>query len=372
MVKDMRDASLQRHCRTGLAFLLAGLLVCPVAAFADEVTSKGTVLRGTITAVSSAGITLSPEYGKGSLEIKWESIESLKTDGPFQILYGEDQEIDAPLQGFSNGKLLAGAPGAPTTAIDVTTIQSGLPLGGAGPSFSDRMRNYWRYWNGNLDVGFNLQKATTDTTGFLLGFSTTRTKDPTRFTLAASYRYGTQKQSGESTTTTQDQLMGSVREEYDFTPRVYGFASGDATYDGIQRLSIRGVPKGGLGYVLWQEKLDADRRNFLQAEAGGSWVYEKYFQSSNTPENNYFAIAFGALAGYYLPYGAHFDWKVDYLPAVDDFTGKYLLRSDAGLSIPLITAVAAKFSLLDEYNSKPAADAKHNSLYLTAGLSLVW
>ena len=57
---------------------------------------------------------------------------------------------------------------------------------------------------------------------------------------------------------------------YDITPRIYGFASGDATYDGIQKLSIRGVPKIGAGYKLWEEKLDADRRNFLQAEAGGA------------------------------------------------------------------------------------------------------
>jgi hypothetical protein len=379
MVKDLRVSFLQRHCRAGLGIFFAGLLAYPVAAFADEVTSKGTLLHGKITAVSAAGITFSPEYGKGSLEIKWESVEGLKTDGAFQILYGEDQESSAPLQGFSNGKLLAGAAGATATPIDVTTIQSGWPLGGAGPSLSDRMHSYWRYWSGNFDLGLSVQQATTDTTGFVLGLKTERAKAPTRLTLGASYRYATQKQSGESlgassnkSTTTQDQAMGSVREEYDFTPRIYGFASGDATYDAIQKLSIRGVPKAGPGYVLWEEKLDAERRNFLQVEAGGSWVYEKYFQSTNTPENNYFAIAFGALAGYYLPYGAHFDWKVDYLPAVDDFTGKYLLRSDAGLSIPVVAALAAKFSLLDEYNSKPAAEAKRNSLYLTAGVSLVW
>ncbi len=374
------EQSVQRRWQAGLGILFAVLLGHAVVAVADEVTSKGTVLHGKITAVSSAGVTFSPEYGKGELAIKWENVEGLKSDGAFQVLYGEDQEADGALLGFRDGKLLVeSAAGGVATAIDVTTIRSGVPLGAAGLSFSDRMRNYWRYWNGNLDVGFSAQRATTDTTGFLLGFKTERTKDPTRLTLAASYRYATQKQSDQTlgasankSTTTQDQAIGSVREEYDFTPRIYGFASGDATYDAIQKLSIRGVPKGGLGYVIWEEKLDAERRNFLQAEAGGSWVYEKYFQSTNTPENNYFAIAFGALAGYYLPYGAHFDWKVDYLPAVDDFTGQYLLRSDAGLSVPVIAALAAKFSLLDEYNSKPAADAKHNSLYLTAGVSLVW
>ncbi len=89
-----------------------------------------------------------------------------------------------------------------------------------------------------------------------------------RHRTGGQYRYGTQKKTGEAESRTQDELLGLIREEYNFTPRVYGFASGDATYDGIQRLSIRGVPKVGVGYVFWQQKLDEDKRNFLQGEVG--------------------------------------------------------------------------------------------------------
>jgi hypothetical protein len=102
-------------------------------------------------------------------------------------------------------------------------------------------------------------------------------------------------------------------------------------------------------------------------------VYERYFTSARPPtDNDYFAVAFGALARYYLPYGAHADWRVDYLPAVNDFTGQYLLRNDFGLTLPLIDPISAKFSLLNEYNNQPAADAKRNSLYLAFGLSVGW
>lgn len=285
------------------------------------------------------------------------------TDGAFQVLYGADQEINAPLQGFSNGTLQAGS-----TAIAIKTLESGLPIGANGPSFNDRMRSYWRYWDGYFDVAFNLQQATTDTAGFLLGFKTVRTNDPTKFTLGANYRYGTEKRKGQERSTIQDQLLGLVRGDYSFTPRVYGFTSGDATYDAIQKLSIRGVPKAGLGYVIWERSLDAGR-DFLQAEVGPSWVYERYFGGM---DRNYFAIAFGALAGYYLPYGAHFDWRVDYLPAVANFTKNYLLRSDASLTVPLMNPISAKFGYLDEYNSNPAPGARPNSLFLTAGFSVGW
>lgn len=231
------------------------------------------------------------------------------------------------------------------------------------------LRGQWRYWHGSADVGVNVQQATTETTGFLLAFGATRAKAPTRLLLGASYRYGTEKKRDEDRSTTQDQLKGLLRGEYDFTPRVYGYASGDATYDGIQQLSIRGVPKAGIGYVIWQEQLDEDRRNFLQADIGAGWVYERYFGGE---DNDFVTAAFGAMAGYYLPYGAHLDWRLDYLPAIDDFTKNYLLRNELGLTLPLISIVNARFSLLDEYQGQTAPDTDHNSLFLNAGLGVAW
>ncbi len=369
--------------RAWIAISLLAVFGCATGAAADEVTSKGTVLKGKITGFSSAGVTLEPEYGKGALAIKWEDVEDLKSAGAFQILYGDDLEADTAVQGFSDGKLLVGADAASTTAIETKTIHSALPIGPDGLSWQDEVRSAWRYWDGSFDVGVNVQQATIDTTGFLVGFETTRKKDPTRLIMGANYRYSTQKQKGESSTTIEDRAFGLLRGEYDITPRLYGFASVDATYDAIQKLSIRAIPKGGLGYTVWEEKLDEDKRNFLAAEAGGAWVYEKFFESTgrivNTAplrrcctDNNYFAVAFGAAAGYHLPFGSHIGWRLDYLPAVDDFANDYLLRNALDLTAPLYGPVSAKFSLIDEYDSTPAAGTDSNSLYLAFGLSVGW
>src|SRR4029079_18177764 len=104
----MKRGMMQRVTGHGSLALLAALLVAG-AAHADQVTSKGTVLHGKITAVSSTRITFEPEYGTGALKIKWEDIEDLKTDGNVQVLYGDGEESDTPLQGFSNGILFTGA-----------------------------------------------------------------------------------------------------------------------------------------------------------------------------------------------------------------------------------------------------------------------
>ncbi|MGH7789288.1 MAG: DUF481 domain-containing protein [Candidatus Binatia bacterium] len=345
----------------------------------DTVTSKGTVLRGKITAISSAGLTFEPEYGKGSIAIKWEAVEDLSTSGRFQVLYGDGEELYAPLAGFSNSTLYVGPQVEGASMIAVDTIHSGVPIGDE-PSFLDRTRSYWRYWDGSLDFALNVQQATTNTTGFLLGFHTVRRNNPTRLFLDADYRYSTQEKNDEDKTTIEDRAFGAARGEYDFTPRFYGYGSGDATYDAIQKLSIRAIPKAGLGYVFWEDQLDDDRRDFLSGDVGGAWVYEKFFTQrfdngpiqSESPENNYFAIAFGAAAAYHLPYGAKFDWRLDYLPAVDDFVNDYLLRTTGSLLLPVYGPIGAKLAITDEYDNTPAPDTQPNSLFITFGISVGW
>ena len=113
----MRGGAERRRGIQRVAVVAALVALAATAAQADEVTSKGTVLKGKVTGFSSTGLTFEPEYGKGSLVIDWKDVEDVKTEGPFQVLYGDDLEADAPLQGFSDGKGLVG--GAAETWTDV-------------------------------------------------------------------------------------------------------------------------------------------------------------------------------------------------------------------------------------------------------------
>lgn len=353
------------------------------AARADQVTSKGTVLKGKVTGVTSTGITFEPEYGKGSIAIEWKDIEDVKTDGGFQVLYGADGDADGPLQGVSGGAVLVGA--TPESAVSVTTadIISGVGIGPDGPGWQDEVRSTFRFWDGHFDFGFNLQQATIDTLGFSIGAETTRKQGPTKLLLGANYRFGTTTidesnptpppANRRKTTVIEDRAFGVIRLDYDLTDRWYLFGSFDATYDAIQKLSIRTVPKLGAGYKFWEEKIDDDRSNFLSGEAGVAYVYEKYFLLSRPPmDTDYFSVAFGAAAGYWLPYDAHIGWRMDYLPAVNDWGGNYLLRNAIDFTVPVFGPVGAKLAFLDEYNSRPAGTAENNALYLTIGLTVGW
>ena len=60
------------------------------------------------------------------------------------------------------------------------------------------------------------------------------------------------------------------------------------------------------------------------------------------------------------------------MPAIEDFTGDYLLRGAAGLTLPVVDPIAVKLGILDEYDSTPADGAQANALYFTSALSLLW
>jgi hypothetical protein len=256
----MRGGAERTRGRQRTAVLAAILALMTTAARADEVTSKGTVLKGKVTGFSSTELTVEPEYDKGSLVIDWKDVEDVKTDGPFQVLYGDDLEADAPMQGFTDGKVLVGGAAETATAIPTADIHSAVGIGPDGLTWKDELRSAWRYWDGSADVGLNLQQATTDTFGFLLGMHTTRVKAPTRFSIGGDYRYSTQKKQGSDTETIEDRAFGAIREEYDLTDKFYLFGAGDVTYDAIQKLSIRGIPKLGVCYNVWEEKLDETKR----------------------------------------------------------------------------------------------------------------
>lgn len=346
--------------RRAIAVSAIALLVAS-AACADEITAKGDVLHGTVSDVTAKGVVFTPDFGKGDVTIEYADLEALKTDQPFHILHGEDATTVAPITGYRDGKLTLG--GDMPVDIPVDSITWSVSQKKYDDSMMVRLRQRLRFWTGNFDLGFSYTDATISTSQLLVGLGATRTKGPVKLALGASTRYGTQKPQDDSQTTTQNDVRGNIRGDYSFTENFFGFVAADALYDAIQKLSIRTVPRGGLGYKVYSTKTA-----YLQFEAGVGYVYERYFGGDT---NDYTTAVFGVEAYKELPRDAKFKFRTDYLPAFGRWANDYLIRTDASLLIPFWDPFAIKLSLLNEYDSTPAANTKYNSLGLFAGFSVV-
>ena len=343
-------------------WVLTGLVAAPISA--GEVSVQGEVLQGVVVGVTAEGVQFETIYGKGVILIPYADIERLESDARFVVLYGDAGEARGRLLGASEGELLVGE--APEEVVRVATGEIFRSFG--EQEFEDSgleaLRSRYRFWRGNLDFGFAATQATNDTGSVDVGLQVERRKDPTRLLLTGRYRYTVQEKQDEPKDTIENEVRGLLRGEYNITKRFFVFASATAEYDEIESLSIRTVPKGGAGYRIWQSP-----KGFLSGDVGFAYVYQRFFGGDT---EDYTAASLGSEAEYQLPYDAKLTARGEYLPSLEEPTGNYLLRGSAALGVPMLSWLDLKFSVFDEYNNRPAADAKRNKLTFTAGLSLLF
>ena len=185
-------------------------LICD-AGRADEVTVKGTVLSGTVTAVTSDGIKFDTVYGEGTLTIPYANIERLVTEKDFDTMYGEGGKSVGRLVGFDEGTLLVGEDPESATRIAVATIVAGEPEDDSELTTLEELRSRFRYWHGNFDFGFALTQSITDTSSLTIVFKTTRQKGPSKLSFQARYLFSNERQRGQSLNTLDNELYGIVR-----------------------------------------------------------------------------------------------------------------------------------------------------------------
>jgi hypothetical protein len=343
----------------------------PVAALADEIVVRDAPMSGKVVEVTADGLEVETTYGKGNVLVKYEDVTSLRTDAPFVVITGEDGKVIGKLVGVRDGdKLLVGEDEASAQAIAVATLFPSYTKEKWDSSSLRRAKALMRHWKAHYDLTFGVSDSTVNSTTLATGFEVERKKSPTRLLLTGGWRYGTEDDpdgldSEESTT--DNELLGTIRGEYDLTSRIYSYLAFAAEYDEVDQLSLRAVPRGGLGVHIIKEK-----KYTWDVDAGPSWVYENYFGGDKDQINQYFAVAFGTDLFLTLPFGATLTTRGEYLPNVERWGDDYLLRGKSTLAFPMTEWLSLTTSVVDQYDSTPGEDTSQNSLTLTGGLALVF
>lgn len=349
------------HTHRIIALVAWMCLTAPAHAENDVITVSGVAVTGTIVSIEAAGIVIEPAFGKGSVTISYDTIESIESERNFSVLYGDSEEVLGKIVGFESGHLLIGAGHDTAVTVAPESIFAGSPFNGSRTNW-DRLRSRWRYWSASADAGLSYFDATTDTLQASVGVGAERRRAGTRLLMQSGYRFSTEKQQGEGANTLTNELRGLVKGEYDITPRFLLLASLDGEYDEIERLSFRGVPKLGLGYRILKTS-----SAFLQLESAPSYVYERFFGGDT---NDFFGISFGAELGATLPLGSELTWRLDYLPAIDNWTEDYLIRSQAALTMPLVSVFHLRFAVANQYDNTPASGIDRNEIQTTLGIAV--
>jgi putative salt-induced outer membrane protein YdiY len=353
---------LRTHGWMGVIFLMFLSLGLAANGLGAEIAVKGQDLEGSVVGFSAEGVEFETVYGKGAIVIPWADAERLQSEKEFVILYGEEELAIGRAWGIKEGKLLVGESPEKATQIPVEQIYRSLTREKYETSRLEAMRVRYRYWNANFDLAFSYTEATVETNAFAVGLEFERKKKPTELFLGAYYRYATTQTEGEERIKNEDRIFGRGRLDYTISDRLFSFGALTAERDEIQEIRFRTDPNVGLGYRF------VKRENLIiSGRVGPGYVYQKYFSGET---NNYFTILFGGDLDANLPYGSKLKIRVEYLPAVNDWTDNYLVRGGLDFTVPIIGWLDFKFTIFDIYNSQPPPGTKRNSFITTAGLSL--
>ena len=345
-------------------FLATGVL--PAAA--DLLETKGRSYLGTLDSLRQGDVTFEIDAIDETVVIDLDDVTNLQTNGPRFVVFGTTNSATGVLMGIRDGSLEVAQENEPTIQVPLSELWSVADP--AANFVSAFLGNYLRYWSGNLDLGITATQATTDTSQFLISVGGKREKGDLEIDLSASYRAGRQKDQGEASTKSQDEIDGRFGVRYDIKKPIFLFGEIQATYDAIQFLSLRTQPVAGVGYDL----IDTDDAS-LSAKLGTGWIYERYFPNSCTDPgvactDGYAALSFGIEGDWELPWDAELSGSISYRPSLTDWSNNYLIQAKAAATLPLTSHLNFKLSVKNDYNNQPSEDAVPNSFYFNVALSI--
>jgi len=318
----------------------------------DEVTARGTTLKGRVLDLEANGIHFRTIYGKGEIFIAYEEIEQMTTQGEFYIYPSDGQIIKGRLVGKEGESLLVGTESEPASRLNHRSIVRGVPAGTYERSWIDRLRTEYPWWKVSLDAGWEFERTAVDKNKIFLGFNAERRKSPTRFIADLRYAFETQQTVSEPKSTTTDEMRAFLRGEYDFTPHWFLFVEPAAEWDRPRGIDVRAYPGTGLGYRFVETKTA-----LLQFLLGPGYVYEEF---TDLESNEYAAVYFGLDARY--AFRSYFITllRLQYMPGIQDIDENWLFRAELEFSVPITQVLAMKLRFTQVNDNNPSPDVGNN------------
>lgn len=326
--------------RQFILFVLLFLSVSATAGADEIVLEHGDVITGTFLRLENKWIHFETDYAK-PLEIKKDRVRRIFTE----------KEVSLKME---TGEIIKGR--LKTTEDDRILVERSA---GAQPVFLswERVKAINAppvKWSGNLVLSGTRESGNSDRQSASISLDAKRRSEKERFTVHLRNNY-----SEEDDEVTTRNTYGSLKYDYFFSRRFYGFLSIEALYDKFRDINLRTVVGPGVGYQIW----DDDRKS-LSVELGVAYHNEDLIEGE---DDYWFTGRVAADFSYQLGGGIEFSDHVIYYPRLDD-PGDYQLRNEASVSTRLLSSWALQLSHILQYDSEPEAGVDKSDEILALGL----
>jgi putative salt-induced outer membrane protein YdiY len=347
---------------------LCFLLLFAASLRADQVTlSNGDRLTGTIVRSDEKSLVLKSEFA-GTVTITWDAITGISAPGPLYIGLRDRQTIVGSVEGDAGQFTVSTqAAGVVNTAKDAIRFIRNQEEYSAAEAEIERLRNprLVDLWTGNLDLGFAASQGNASTQSLTLASTanreTARDKISVYYTsIFSATSVGTA--TGERTTTANSK-RGGVAYNLNLTKKWFVFGSTDLESDQFQRLDLRFVPAGGVGYHAI-----ANTRTKLDFSSGASGNREFFSTGLNRTSAE---MLLGQSLTHNFNDRTSLQQKLVFFPNLSN-TGNYRINFDITGVTALRRWFAWQFTISDRYLSNPVPGRKTNDILYSSGVRLTF
>ncbi|MEI7533054.1 MAG: DUF481 domain-containing protein [Verrucomicrobiae bacterium] len=242
-----------------------------------------------------------------------------------------------------------------TNVVTVTNIIASTPTPApvsATPVAVEMVKKY--PWVSSVSAGLTVTRGNSHTLLYSSAIATDKKTPDNEFSLGASGAYGSQ-----NSIQTVNNYGGYSQWNHLFNERFYDYVRADANRDVIADLDYRFNLGPGAGYYLMKQT-----NTTLAVEAGAGYQYEHL-----GGEYNSFATArLAEKFEHKFSDRARFWQNAEFLPQVNKLQN-YAINFELGMEASITKTFSLKTTLVDTYQSEPAADHYRNDIKLISGVS---
>lgn len=333
---------------------------------ADQIVLKnGDRLTGAIIKSDKKSLTLKTEFA-GTVEVQWDAITDVKSDGPVFVTLTDGQTVAGALT-TNNGSFTVQTKDTGTVQTDrakVTGIRNAAEQQ-AYETQIERFRNprLVDLWAGFVDLGFS--QATGNSIISTLTSTANASRVTTRDKIAVTFTsiYSKNTTAGRSVLTA-NAMRGGISYNVNLSPKTYAYGSTDLEFDEFQKLDLRFVPSAGFGYHVYKKE-----GSLLDLFGGGA--LNKEFFSTGIRRTSGEAVMGNEFLRKIIGGRTLLREKLVYYPNLTE-QGEYRINFDLSQATSLNKWLAWQLSFSNRYLSNPVQGRKTNDLIITTGFRITF
>lgn len=355
-----------------VAVCLAMAVCVGQAAWADQVFLKnGDRLTGTIRKLDGDSLHVDSPYG-GSLKLQWSAVERIQADQPLHITLNDEQVVVGtvtPRGGVLEVETREAGRVRVNTGV-IKSIRSSAEQAVLQAEI-DRLRNprLRDFWSGTLDSGLSTTRGNSETLTFTTGMSAARTTSRDKISAYITTLFAKNSAGGVSVTTAEA-ARGGVRFDLNLSQRTFAFGFTDLEYDKFQRLDLRNVIGGGVGYHVLKTE-----RTAFDVFGGAAFNQEFFAEDPARPLLDVTRRSAELLVGEELSHkvssSTALRQRFVLYPNLSE-SGEFRLGFDAGVVTQLAKWLGWQITVSNRYLSNPLPGIKKNDLLLTTGVRVLF